>query len=86
MTMGQTTYRLLKFRPGLFLSTILFRGIDDVAPFLAGVLMKSFFDALTGQAEADFTPWTIVALFVAIEVGDRIALLGSAWGDENRPN
>lgn len=79
MTMGQTTWRLLKFRPGLFLATILFRGIDDVAPFLAGVLMKGFFDALTGQAEAGFTPFTIVALFVAVEVGDRIALFGSAY-------
>ncbi|MGA1196553.1 MAG: ABC transporter transmembrane domain-containing protein, partial [Candidatus Latescibacterota bacterium] len=79
MTMGQTTWRLLKYRPGLFLATIFFRGIDDVAPFLAGVIMKNFFDALTGQAEADFGAWTLVALFVAVEVGDRIALLGSAY-------
>ncbi|HAA78232.1 TPA: hypothetical protein DCE37_24305, partial [Candidatus Latescibacteria bacterium] len=79
MTMGQTTWRLLKFRPLLFISTVFFRGIDDVAPFLAGVLMKGFFDALTGQAEAGFTPYTIVALFVAVEVGDRIALMGSAY-------
>lgn len=79
MTMGQTTWRLLKFRPILFLSTIVFRGIDDVAPFLAGVIMKNFFDALTGQAEAAFDAWTLVALFVAVEVGDRIALFGSAF-------
>ena len=77
--MGQTTWRLLKFRPLLFISTVFFRGIDDVAPFLAGVLMKGFFDALTGQAEAGFTPYTIVALFVAVEIGDRIALMGSAY-------
>lgn len=79
MNMRQTTWRLLKFRPGLFLATIFFRGIDDVAPFLAGIIMKGFFDALTGQAEAGFTPYTLVALFVAIEFGDRIALLGSAY-------
>ena len=79
MTMGQTTWRLLKFRPGLFLTTVFFRGIDDVAPFLAGVIMKGFFDALSGQAEAGFTAATLVALFVAVEVGDRIALFGSAF-------
>ena len=79
MTMGQTTWRLLKYRPGLFLFTIIFRGIDDVAPFLAGVIMKNFFDALTGQAEAAFDAWTLVGLFVAVEVGDRVALLGSAY-------
>ena len=79
MSMGQTTWRLLKFRPGLFLTTIFFRGIDDVAPFLAGVIMKGFFDALSGQAEAGFTAATLVALFVAVEVGDRMALFGSAF-------
>ena len=79
MTMGQTTWRLLKYRPGIFLATIFFRGIDDVAPFLAGVIMKSFFDVLSGQASAGFTAWTLVAFFVAVEIGDRIALLGSAF-------
>ena len=79
MTMGQTTWRLLKSRPGIFLATIFFRGIDDVAPFLAGVIMKNFFDALTGQASAGFTAWTLVAFFVAVEIGDRMALLGSAF-------
>ncbi len=79
MTMGQTTWHLLKFRPGLFFATIFFRGIDDIAPFLAGVIMKGFFDALTGQAEAGFTAWSLVALFVAVEIGDRIALFGSAF-------
>ena len=79
MTMGQTTWRLLKLRPGLFLATIFFRGIDDVAPFLAGIIMKGFFDALTGQAEAGFTAWSLVALFVAVEFGNRIALFGSAF-------
>ncbi len=79
MTMRQTTWRLLKFRPLLFLSTIFFRGIDDVAPFLAGLILKGFFDALTGQAEAGFTAVTFVALFVAVELGDRVALFGSAF-------
>ena len=76
--MGRTTWRLLKFRPVLFLTTIFFRGIDDVLPFLAGIIMKGFFDALTGQAEAGFTALTLVALFVAVELGDRVALFGSA--------
>lgn len=78
MTMGQTTWKLIRYRPGLFLATIFFRGLDDVVPFLTGIIMKAFFDVLTGQAEAGLTPWTFVALFVAVEVGDRMALFGSA--------
>ena len=78
MRTGQAAIKLLRYRPGLFLLTILFRGADDLVPFLTGLVMKAFFDALTGDAQAGFTPWTLVALFIAIEVGDRIALFGSA--------
>tara|TARA_B100001123_G_scaffold451305_1_gene630377 strand:+ start:177264 stop:178961 length:1698 start_codon:yes stop_codon:yes gene_type:complete len=60
------------------LATIFFRGIDDIAPFFAGLVLKAFFDVLTGQAESGFTAATFVALFIVVEVGDRIALFGSA--------
>ncbi len=78
MRTGQAAIKLLLYRPGLFLLTILFRGADDLVPFLTGLVMKAFFDALTGDAQAGFTPWTLVALFIAVEIGDRIALFGSA--------
>ena len=78
MGTGQAAIKLLRYRPGLFLLTILFRGADDLVPFLTGLVMKGFFDALTDDAQAGFTPWTFVALFIAIEIGDRIALFGSA--------
>ena len=78
MGTGRAAIKLLRYRPGLFLLTILFRGADDLVPFLTGLVMKGFFDALTDDAQAGFTPWTFVALFIAIEIGDRIALFGSA--------
>lgn len=78
-SMREVTWRLIKFRPLLFLATIFFRGIDDIAPFFAGLVLKAFFDVLTGQAESGFTAVTLVALFIAVEVGDRIALFGSAF-------
>ncbi len=78
MSTGQAAIKLLRYRPGLFLLTILFRGVDDLVPFLTGLVMKAFFDALTGDMQAGFTPWTLVALFIAVEVGDRITLFGSA--------
>ncbi|MCZ6676365.1 MAG: ABC transporter ATP-binding protein [Candidatus Poribacteria bacterium] len=78
MTTGQAAIKLIRYRAGLFLLTILFRGSDDLVPFFTGLIMKAFFDALTGEAEAGFTPWTLVALYVAVEIGDRIVLFGSA--------
>ena len=78
MRIGQAAIKLLRYRPGLFLLTILFRGADDLVPLLTGLVMKGFFDAITGDAQAGANPWTFVALFIAVEVGDRIALFGSA--------
>ena len=46
MTTGQASIRLLRYRPLLFLSTIFFRGLDDLMPFFDGLIRKAFFDTL----------------------------------------
>ena len=79
MTTGQSTLQLIRYRPLLFLGTILFRGLDDLMPFAVGLIMKAFFDALTGEAGAGPNPWTFVALFVVVELGDRGVLISSAF-------
>ena len=79
MTTGQASIRLIRYRPLLFLGTILFRGLDDLMPFFVGLIMKAFFDALTGESGAGFNPWTLVALFVVAELSDRSVLISSAF-------
>ncbi|MEC9378693.1 MAG: hypothetical protein VX528_06970, partial [Candidatus Latescibacterota bacterium] len=80
----RTAWLLLRYRPWLFLGTVLFRGIDDLVPFLNGLIMKAFFDTITGDAPAGFTAWTLVAFYVIIELGDRgvlfvAAMIGMRW-------
>ena len=79
MTTGKSAIQLIRYRPLLFLGTILFRGLDDLVPFAIGIIMKGFFDALTGDAPAGFNPWTFVALFIIVELGDRSVLISSAF-------
>lgn len=84
LSTGRAAWRLVRYRTGLFLGTILFRGVDDVVPFATGLIMKAFFDILTGDAAAGFTAWTLVALFVVLEVSDRAVLflasiIGVRW-------
>jgi len=84
MTTGRTAFRLLRYRPGLFLGTVLFRGIDDLVPFATGLIMKAFFDTLTGDAPAGLTAWTLVALYFVLEISDRgvlfaAAIFGARW-------
>ncbi len=77
MTTGQASIRLMRYRPLLFLATILFRGLDDVVPFAVGLIMKGFFDALTDES-AGLNPWTFIVIFVVVEFGDDGVLISSA--------
>ena len=79
MTAGKSAIQLIRYRPLLFLGTILFRGLDDLVPFAIGIIMKGFFDALTGDSPAGLNPWTFVALFVVVELSDRSVLISSAF-------
>ncbi|MCG9127464.1 ABC transporter ATP-binding protein [Candidatus Poribacteria bacterium] len=79
MKAGKATIHLLRYRPFLFLGTILLRGLDDLMPFVVGIIMKAFFDTLSGDSTAGFNAWTIVALFVIAELGDRSVLISSAF-------
>ena len=84
MSTGETALRLLRYRPKIFLGTVLFRGLDDLAPFATGLIMQAFFNALTGEASAGLNVWTLVALFVVLEGVDRMvlfaaALVGARW-------
>lgn len=79
MTTGRASIRLIRYRPLLFLGTILFRGLDDLMPFFEGLIRKGFFDALTGESGVGFNAWTFVALFVVAHLVDRGVLISSAF-------
>lgn len=84
MTTGKTALKLIRYRPKLFLGTVLFRGLDDLEPFFTGLVMKAFFDALSGEAAAGFTAWTLVVFYVILQLGDRgilflAAIVGARW-------
>ena len=78
MTTGQSALQLIRYRPLLFLGTIVFRGLDDLMPFAVGIIMSGFFDTLTGEADAGFSAWTFVAFFVVLELSDRGVIISSA--------
>ena len=63
MTTGRASIHLLRYRPLLFISTIFFRGLDDLIPFFDGLIKKAFFDALdpvAGGSGVGLNPWTFV--------------------------
>jgi ATP-binding cassette, subfamily B, bacterial len=72
----------IRFRPGLWLidllSAVLFRAAWMVAP---GLVLRAFFDMLTGNAQAGLTIWGVIALLVANFLGRVVGGYGFYYAD-----
>ena len=73
---------MLRFRPWLWfidlLSVALIRFCWQIAPAL---LIKAFFDMLTGAAQLTFGIWAIIAFFASIWIGRVVASYGFYYAD-----
>lgn len=75
-------YEMIRFRPGMWLidlvSVALIRFCWQVAPAL---IIKTFFDMLTGGAQLTFGIWAIVAFLAATWLGRVLASYGFYYAD-----
>jgi ATP-binding cassette, subfamily B, bacterial len=75
--------RAIRFRPWYWIvdlgAVVLFRTFWQLTP---GLILRAFFNLLTGEAQAGFDIWTIVALLVATEVGRQAGTYGFVYADE----
>ncbi len=62
LTIAPFLWRLIRYRPWLYLLDILAWISITLSELLPGLLAKAFFDALTGEAPFGLNVWTIVAL------------------------
>ncbi len=73
---------MIRFRPWLWivdlLSVGLIRFCSQVAPAL---IMKAFFDMLTGGTQLTFGIWTVIAFYVALWFGRGLAAYGFYYAD-----
>lgn len=71
-------WRLMGATPLASLVVVIFNTLHNTLPLLFGLIMKAFFDALSGQGNAGWNVWTLVALFLATRVAVQIAEMGAA--------
>ena len=69
LTTVQTMLRLGMIQPGMFILAFVLWTAFYCFPLLVGLLVREFFDALTGSAAAHFDAWTAIGLLVAAEAG-----------------
>jgi ABC-type multidrug transport system fused ATPase/permease subunit len=72
-------WRLALSRPGYFALTLLTWSIFFSLPLVSGLLLRAFFDALSGNAPAGWTVWTAVALMVATELVRMTSFYSGFW-------
>ena len=75
-------WEMLRFRPWLWfidlLAVALIRFCWQIAPAL---IIKAFFDMLTGAAQLTFGIWAIIAFFISIWIGRVVASYGFYYAD-----
>jgi len=80
--------RLLAYRPGLYGVNLLAWGLMHSLPLVNGLLLRAFFDAISGGATAApegaslwglADPWTLLALLVAFSLGRVVDQVWGVW-------
>ena len=73
-------FRLIAYRPWLYLAfgclEIIFFA---VLPLTTGLIMRAFFNRLTGNASVTFTPYALAALLVALALGKAVAVFADIF-------
>ena len=70
-------WRLMGATPLASLVVVIFNTLHNTLPLLFGLIMQAFFDLLSGQANAGWNVWTLVALFLATRVAVQIGEMGA---------
>lgn len=73
-------WQLARYRPAWYVSSgLLASTMFYFFPLVPGLIVREFFDALSGDAPASFGVWTLLALLVATALARVTALLGGAF-------
>lgn len=79
MNTWQYAWRLARYRPWIFTISFALWVVFLALPLVTGLIMRAFFDTLTGSAPATFGIWTLVALLLATEGARVLAFLGAMF-------
>lgn len=75
----QFAYRIVAYRPGLFLINVLLWGLFHLTPLALGALIKVIFDVLSGSAAAGWNPCSLLAIFTVTGIAGRSWLFHVAF-------
>ena len=74
-------WRLMRYRPWLYLANLFMWVLIVIAELLPGPIFKLFFDALAGEGPAYASEWTALALLGAATIFYVVSIFGGAMTD-----
>lgn len=79
-TITNRTYfwRLMGATPLVSLLVFLFNALYAVLPLAFGLILRAFFDTLSGATQAGWNVWTLIALYMGTRLALQVAELGAA--------
>ena len=75
----QNIWKLLRYKPGLFLLTSLCWGAFHSTPIFIGLLVREIFNVMAGDATAGYDIWTLLAFLVGMSLGRVSIMIGGVW-------
>jgi len=76
MPAWKVIWMMIRFRPKLWLANMLAMVIAMLFFQVPGLMMREFFNSLTGHAQVGLNLWTIVALLFTAELGSILGIYG----------
>lgn len=81
MTMYQYLWRLIRYRPWLYLIDCVLWSLIHMSPLLPGLIALAFFNALSQHSHLSFGVWSLIVLLVMTALARALLLLSGALAD-----
>ncbi|MDQ6645373.1 MAG: ABC transporter ATP-binding protein/permease [Chloroflexota bacterium] len=81
MTIYQYLWRLIRYRPWLYLTDCIVWSLIHMSPLLPGLIALAFFNALAQSSHLSFGVWSLIVLLVMTALARALLLLGGALAD-----
>jgi ATP-binding cassette, subfamily B, bacterial len=81
MTIYQYLWRLIRYRPWLYLVDCVLWSLIHISPLVPGLVALEFFNALAKSSHLSFGVWSLIVLLVMTALARALLLLGGALAD-----
>jgi ATP-binding cassette subfamily B protein len=81
MTTKQFLWRMIRYRPWLYLADCVLWSLIHMSPLIPGLIALAFFNALAKNSHMSFGMWSLIVLLVMTALARVLLLLGGALAD-----